>query len=70
MRKPNPNHAIYLQILKKMTPEQRIKKAFELSDMAKQLFLEGLRKRFPEKSNSEIKEIYLERIKLCHNRNY
>ncbi len=68
--KENPNHHIYLQTLKRMTPEQRLTKAFELSAFAKKLFLHGLKKRFPEKNEAEIKAIYLERIALCHNRNY
>ncbi len=56
--------------LKSMTPEQRLKKAFELSALTKNLFLHGLKKRFPEKNEAEIKTIYLERIAQCHNRNY
>ncbi len=68
--KPRPNHQIYLQTLAKMTPEQRLLKAFELSALSKQLFLEGLKKRFPEKTEQEIKKIYLERIAKCYNRNY
>jgi hypothetical protein len=53
-----------------MTPEQRLKKTFELSALTKNLFLHGLKKRFPEKNEAEIKIIYLERIAQCHNRNY
>jgi hypothetical protein len=68
--KPHPNHNIYLKTLQKMTPEQRLTKAFELSDFIKNLFLQGLRNRFKDKTESEIKEIYLERIAKCYNRNY
>lgn len=68
--KPDPNHHIYLAILKKMTPEQRLAKAFELSALTKELFLSGLHKRFPFKSEMEIKAIYLDRIAKCYNRNY
>lgn len=68
--KPRPNHKLYLEILRKMTPEQRLLKAFELSEFSKQLFFYGLGKRFPEKSEDEIKKIYLERLDKCHNRNY
>jgi hypothetical protein len=53
-----------------MTPEQRLLKAFELSALSKKLFLHGLKKRFPEKSETEIKSIYLKQIAQCHNRNY
>ena len=68
--KEHPNHRLYLQTLKHMTPEQRLLKAFELSALSKKLFLHGLKKRFPEKNEAEIKTIYLERIAQCHNRNY
>ena len=53
-----------------MTPEQRLLKAFELSEFSKQLFLHGLRKRFPEKSEPEIMKMYRDRLNRCHNRNY
>jgi len=53
-----------------MTPEQRLTKAMELSELGKQLFLHGLRRRFPEADEKQIKAIYLERIGKCHNRNY
>ena len=68
--KQYPNHKIYLQTLKNMTPEQRLQKAFELSLFTKNLFLHGLQKRFADKTELEIKAIYLERIAKCHNRNY
>lgn len=68
--KPRPNHQLYLEVLRKMTPEQRLMKAFELSEMSKQLFMQGLRSRFPEKSEQEIKQIYLEWPSKCYNRNY
>jgi hypothetical protein len=68
--KEYPNHNLYMQTLKSMTPEQRLKKAFELSAITKKLFLHGLKKRFPEKNEAEIKAIYLERIAQCHNSNY
>jgi hypothetical protein len=53
-----------------MTPEQRLRKAFELSDITKELFVYGLKKRFPELGDEERKRIYLERLAKCHNRNY
>ncbi len=68
--KPRPNHKLYLQVLRQMTPEQRLQKALELSALTRQLFLHGLRKKFSGKSEEEIKAIYLERLKKCHNYNY
>ncbi len=68
--KKRPNHRIYIQALRRMTPEERLFKAFELSQFSKGLFLEGLHRRFPGLSEEAIREIYLKRIELCHNRNY
>jgi len=68
--KPHPNHHLYLKTLERMTPEDHLKKVFELSAMTKALFLHGLQKRFPEKGESEIKELYLKRIVKCYNGNY
>ena len=68
--KPHPNHKRYLQILRSMTPEQRLQKAFELSEFTRQLFIQGLRKRFPNATEEEFKQILLKRIDKCHNRNY
>ena len=68
--KPRPNHKKYIQVLRQMTPEQRLMKAFELSKFSKQLFIHGLRKRFPDLSEEEFHKLYLERLKKCYNRNY
>jgi hypothetical protein len=68
--KPNPNHKQYLQTLRKMTPAQRLAKAFELSEFSKQLFIHGLRRRFPDLPPQEFVELLRERLDKCHNRNY
>jgi hypothetical protein len=53
-----------------MTPEQRLAKAFELSEFSRQLFIHGLRRRFPDLPEAEFKELLLRRLDKCHNRNY
>ena len=68
--KPRPNHELYIEILRRLTPEQRLQKAFELSDFTKGLFIQGLRKRFPDLNEIEFKQLLLERLAKCHNRNY
>jgi hypothetical protein len=68
--KPRPNHAIYIRVLRSMTPEQRLQKALELSEFSRSLFLQGLRKRFPDLSEDEFQKLYLKRLEKCHNRNY
>ncbi|MBI1803822.1 MAG: hypothetical protein HYR77_05085 [Ignavibacteria bacterium] len=68
--KPRPNHRIYIQILRRLSPEQRLLKSFELSDFVNQLFIHGLRKRHPDASPSEFHTLLLKRLDKCHNRNY
>ncbi len=66
--KPRPNHRLYLQALRHLTAEQRLRTAFELTDMSRALFRDGLRGRFPQASEADIDRIYLERLEKCHNR--
>jgi hypothetical protein len=68
--KPRPNHARYLEILRAMTPEERLRKAFEMSAFTKALFKQGLRERFPDLSEDDFHRLYLDRLEKCHNRNY
>jgi hypothetical protein len=68
--KERPNHRKYIQVLRQMSPEKRLIKAFELSEFAKQLFIHGLHQRFPNLQNEEFRKILLERLNKCHNRNY
>jgi hypothetical protein len=63
-------HRKYLEALRRLGPERRLLKAFELSRMTRELFMTGLRRRFPNLSDAERKAIYLERLAKCHNRNY
>ncbi len=68
--KPRPNHKLYIQILRRMTPEQRLAKAFELSEFSKQLFVQGLRQRYPHLPEPEFRHLLLQRLAKCYNRNY
>lgn len=68
--KPRPNRRLYLQILRRMTPEERLLKAFELSATARQAFEEGLRQRFPDLPEEEFQVLLRERLDKCHNQNY
>jgi len=68
--KKRPNHKLYVQVLRRMSPEARLMKAFELTEFSRELFLIGLRKRFPNLTEDELKRLYLERLDKCHNRNY
>jgi hypothetical protein len=68
--KPRPNHRRYLQILQRMTPDQKLAKVFELSEFSKELLIQGLRDRFPNATPDELRKVWLERLEKCHNRNY
>ena len=62
--------AMYRGPWSRMTPSERAAKTFELSDMAKRLFREGLRHRFPEASEAELHRLFLQGLAKCHNQNY
>ena len=68
--KKRPHHGLYLRILRAMTPEQRLAKAFELGEMGRELMRAGLRQRNPECSESALRALELERVARCRNRNY
>lgn len=68
--KKSLNHKVYIQALRQMTPEKRLLKAFELSEFTRQLFIHGLRERFPDLTDEEFLKILLKRMDKCHNRNY
>ncbi len=63
-------HREYIKILKRMTPQERLRKAFELSDLTKSLFITGLKMRYPDYSKKDIKNLYIEKIHKCHSSDY
>jgi len=54
MESINDSHREYIKIIRRLTPEERLKKCFELNELTKQLFLTGLKNRFPNLSQEEI----------------
>jgi hypothetical protein len=66
--KPQPNRRAYIQTLRRMTPEQRLLKAFELTELSRELFRTGLRDRFPDLSEDELHALYLRRLDRCRSR--
>jgi hypothetical protein len=68
--KRRPNHQRYLQVLRSLSPEQRLLKAFELTAFTRALFVEGLHKRYPDAAPEQFQRILLARLEKCHNRNY
>jgi hypothetical protein len=63
-------HRVQIEVLRRMTPEQRLLKALELGDWTRALLKQGLRQRFPQASEEEIHRIFLERMQKCYNREY
>ena len=61
---------VYIDILKKMSPEQRLLKTFELTEFGKNLFFTGLKERYADLSEEEVRKIYIKKLIECHNRNY
>ncbi len=68
--KPRPNRRRQLEILRAMTPAQRLEKAFELTAFSRQLMKDGIRRRNPAAPEEEIHRLFLDRLEKCHNRNY
>ena len=68
--KERPNHSLYVRTLRRMSPEARLLKALELTEFSRQLFLAGLRRRFPYLADDELKKMYVERLVSCHKRDY
>lgn len=64
------NHYVYINILRRLSPEKKLQKSFELSAFCKDLFFHGLKKRKPDLEEKEIQRLYRERLEKCQNRNY
>src|SRR5665647_2170996 len=46
--KPRPNHQLYLEALRRLTPEQRLLKAFELTELSRELLRAGVGEALPQ----------------------
>ncbi|HYE18968.1 MAG TPA: hypothetical protein VEA69_11020 [Tepidisphaeraceae bacterium] len=68
--KPRPNHRRYLEALERMGPEGRLRKACELSDLTRSMFMQALRERFPDATPAEFRKIVIERVLRWSNSNY
>ena len=70
IKKPRPNHPRALQILRSMSPRQRLVQVFQLNERMLKLFRAGLRRRFPDLDDVEFQKLYLQMRARCHKRNY
>lgn len=66
--KRHPNRRIYIEALRSMTPEQRLLKALELTDEARELTRAGIRAQFPAADDRAVEGMLVERILRCHKR--
>ncbi len=66
--KPRPNRQLYLEVLRRLTPEQRLLKALELTELSRELLRAGLRRRYPEAGEAELQRLFLERLARCRSR--
>jgi len=63
-------HKKYIEILRNMTPQQKIDKIFELNKLGDDLFRAGLKKRFPNLTKEEFNKLYKSRIEKCYSRDW
>lgn len=68
--KLRPNDDRYRQILRSLTPEQRLLKSFELHELGKELMRAGIRQRHPGADADTVDRMLAEELTKCHNRNY
>ena len=62
MGKTQPNRAVYVDVLRRMTPEQRLAKAFELTSMVRELARVGIAHRNPGLAPVEVDRLTREYI--------
>jgi hypothetical protein len=68
--KRQPNRRQYVEALRRMTPEERLAKAFELGELTRSLLRSGLAERYPDASPEELHRLYLERLERCRSQTY
>ncbi len=56
----------YLEVLRKMTGEQRVVLGFELHDLALRLMQDGIRDRHPEYDDRQIQQETAKRLLRCN----
>jgi hypothetical protein len=68
MGKTRANRRLYIEILRGMTPERRLRKAFELGEMARELFRAGMKRRYPDRGSDELEAMTRERLIRWHSK--
>ena len=57
---------VWRRTVQSMTGEQRLEKAFELTELTREFMREGIRAQHPKSSESEIHRIYVDRLLSFH----
>ena len=66
--KQRPNHRLYLEALRQMGAEKRLRKAFDLSEFSRALMRRGLERVHPELGAVELRQLYRDRMAKARNR--
>jgi hypothetical protein len=61
-------HQHHLRVLRALSNDARLRQALELSERTRRLFEHGLRRRFPDLAEAELRALLGRRLDLCHNR--
>lgn len=67
--KSMPNRQRYMEALRRMSPEQRLAKAFELSEMSNDAARAGIEQMYPQATDRERHALLIERLERCRSRN-
>lgn len=65
----DPNRQLYIELLRKMSGEERLRIAFELFEFAKDIMIEGIKSQNPKITPEEIQKEVVRRMLRCHKRN-
>jgi hypothetical protein len=68
MGKLQANRRLYIEVLRSMTPEQRLQKALELTAMTRELARAGVARQHPELGSVEIDQLTRDRIVSWHSK--
>jgi len=68
MGKTSQNRQLYIEVLRGMTPEQRLQKALELTREMREISRAGVRSRNPEKAAAEVDRLAVEQLLRWHSR--
>jgi hypothetical protein len=68
MGKNDQNRGLYIEILRRMTPEERLRKALDLTRTARELSRAGIRTRNPQLTPAEVDRLAVEHLLRWHNK--